>query len=531
MKLTRLSPIALAIAVSSMALTCSDDEASTAAAGGASAVSSSASSSATGGAGGEDPAKWLDRPLREQVAALEAGIITSAGLTQAYLDRIAAIDAGDAGIRAVLSLDPGATSRATELDGLRGAGALLQGAPILVKDNIDTAGIATTAGSLAMVDNVPAADAPIVSSLALANGLVLGKTNLSEWANFRGYYAASGWSSLGGQTKNGFDPAYNPCGSSSGSGAAVAAGLASAAIGTETDGSITCPAAVNGIVGFKPTVGLVSRTGIIPISATQDTAGPMTRTVGDAARLMTVLSGVDPLDPATLAIPPGLDLDFDGALEGATLQGKRLGVFDFQVGSAVDALFAGERARLEAAGATVIDITIDQGSFFPDEYTVLLFEFKDGINRYLAGHPGSPPTLADLIAFNDANSAAVMPFFGQEIFIEAEATTDLSDPAYIAAKQAAFQAAGTDGIDAVLVENDLDALIAPTLRVAWETDYEDGDPPGYSASSLPAVAGYPHLTVPMGLVNGLPAGMSFIGTAWSDREILALGHAYESLDP
>jgi amidase len=483
---------------------------------------------ATGGAPANPAADWLTRPLREQVAAIDAGTFTSEDLAQAYLDRIAEIDGGENGIRAITTIVPGALAEAAELD-TSGQIGPLHGAAIVAKDNIDTAGLATTAGSIAMLENVVDEDAPVVSGVRAAGGVMLAKTNMSEWANFRGYYASSGWSSQGGQTKNGFDPGYNPCGSSSGSAAAVAAGLASAALGTETDGSITCPAAVNGLVGFKPTVGLVSRSGVIPLALSQDTVGPITRTVGDAARVLGAIAGPDANDPATEAIPPGLDLDFEAALDGATLRGKRVGVFTYNAGFAVNQLFTAERARLEAAGATVIDITIDQTAHYQDEYTMELFEFKAAINDYFASHPNTPASLADLIAFNEANSEVVMPFFGQEVLIEADATTDLLDPEYLAAKLAAQQATGPDGIDAALAADNLDALIAPTTTVAWKTDHENGDDFGGAASSLPATAGYPHLTVPMGLAGDLPAGMSFIGTAFSDAQILALGHAYESL--
>jgi amidase len=523
-----------AVSTAFIALTlgaCSDDSRAGPAAG---STSGEASGSGGGGGGGgvaaEDPTAWLDRPLREQVEALEAGKITSVGLAGAYLARIEALDTGASGIHAVIALDPEALDRAAALDDARGGGALLQGAPILVKDNIDTQGIATTAGSLALAANVPSADAEVTARLHGAQGLMLGKTNLSEWANFRGYGSSSGWSSLGGQTANGAHPALNPCGSSSGSAAAIAAGMASAALGTETDGSITCPASVNGIVGFKPTVGLVSRAGVIPISDSQDTVGPMTRTVGDAARLLTVLAGPDPADAATDAIPTGLNLDFEAALPAATLQGKRLGVVDFGVGASVQALFDAERARIESAGAVLVDVTIDQ-TWSADEYTVLLHEFKVGIGAYLAGHPGGPTTLADLIAFNEANADAVMPYFGQEVFLAAQATTGLDDPEYLEAKQRAREAAGVDGIDALLATHDLDALISPTSRAAWPTNHASGDPAGFVASSPAAVAGYPHLSVPMGVVgaDGLPVGLSIFAGAWQDAEVLALGYAYESL--
>src|SRR5215471_14619616 len=299
-------------------------------------------------------------------------------------------------IHAVIVTDPQATTRAAALDGQKGQGALLQGAVILIKDNIDTQGIATTAGSLALAANVPTADAFLTKRIHDAHGLMLGKTNLSEWANFRGYNSTSGWSSLGGQTYNGKNPAYDPCGSSSGSAAAVAAGLASGAIGTGTDGSITCPSSINGVVGFKPTVGLVSRTGIIPISASQDTAGPIARNVGDAARLLRVIAGPDPNDPATQSIPTGFNFDFEAPLQAATLSGKRFGVVTFGFTGDVMTLFEAEKTRMMNAGATFVDVSFDMSWGF-DENSVLLYEFKDGINAYLAAHmiPGQSQTLQD----------------------------------------------------------------------------------------------------------------------------------------
>lgn len=469
--------------------------------------------------------------MRDQVAAIEAREISGADLARAYLQRIDARDPGASGIHAIVSLDPGALARAAELDTRRGHHAPLQGAVILVKDNIDTQGIATTAGSLALARNAPGADAAAVRRLHAANALMLGKTNLSEWANFRSDHSTSGWSSVGGQTFNGAAPPYNPCGSSSGSAAAVAAGLASAAIGTETDGSITCPASVNGIVGFKPTVGLVSRAGIVPVSRSQDTAGPMTRTVQDAARLMSVLAGRDPADPATASIPAGMSLDFEGPLANATLRSKRLGVVDPHFDQDVRDLFNEERARLEAAGAILVDVALDLTSWEEDEFLVLKTEFKADLNTYLAAHarPGQAVTLADLIAFNEANAAKVMPYFGQEIFLAAQETRGLDDPGYLSAKQRARDAAGRNGIVAVMAANHLDALIAPTAAPAWKIDYRQGDPPVASASGPAAVAGYPHLTVPMGRVGGLPVRISFFAEAWSDGRVLALGHAYEQL--
>jgi amidase len=487
-----------------------------------------------GAAEAANPDDYLDRPLREQVTALESGQITSAGLTAAYLARIGARDPGDGGIHAILLTDPQAAAHATELDGKRGKMAPLQGAVILVKDNIDTQGIATTAGSLALAANVPPADATVIGHLHDAQGLMFGKTNLSEWANFRSTTATSGWSSVGGQTYNGRNPKLDPCGSSSGSAAAVAAGLASAALGTETNGSITCPASVNGVVGFKPTVGLVSRAGVIPISTSQDTVGPITRTVGDAARMLSVIAGPDPKDPATQAIPQGMSLDFETPLATATLQGKRIGVVTDLVGNfplPIFNLFSAEKARMEKAGAQFVDVSIDVVSWGMDELTVLLYEFKVNINSYLAAHPipGQAATLQDLINFNQAHAATVMPYFGQELFLQAQMTTGLTAAPYLMAKQNAQDKSGKNGIAAALAANSLDALVSPTADIAWMIDYKNGDPQIAVASGLPATAGYPHLTVPMGQVSSLPVGLSFFSKAWDDAKVLALGYAYEQL--
>lgn len=451
-----------------------------------------------------DPGPFLDKSLRDQVIALESGVVTSAALTQAYLARIATRDKD---IHAILALDPTASKQASNADAKKGG--KLQGATILIKDNIDTKDLATTAGSIALAKNIPAKDALAVAKLRAANAIVLGKTNLSEWANFRGNKATSGWSSAGGQTNNGHDPAYNPCGSSSGSGAAIAAGMAAGALGTETDGSIVCPSSMNGVVGFKPTVGLVSRTGVVPISHTQDTIGPIARTVGDAARLLSVIAGPDPDDPATAAIPGDVSLDFEAPLATASLAGKRFGVVSFRHPTAVMSLFNAERARLEKAGATVVDVTMDLSTWRASEFTVLKYEFKADLNAYLASHArdGQAKTLAELIAFNDANKDTVLKYFGQEVFLDAEATTGLDADEYKTAKATAHNGA-TNAIDAALTANKLDALISPTFSVTFKTDYTRGDPGVVGSSAPAAVAGYPHLTLPMGLVSGLPASRS-----------------------
>ncbi len=488
----------------------------------------------------ESPEAYLDRPLREQVVALERGSLSSAALTTAYLARIAARDPGDGGVHAVLVTDPQAATKAATIDGLRGKGALLQGAAILVKDNIDSQGIATTAGSLALANNVPAADAFVLRRIHAAQAVMLGKTNLSEWANFRSTKSTSGWSSVGGQTFNGRDRSRNPCGSSSGSGAAIAAGLASAALGSETDGSIVCPASVNGVVGFKPTVGLVSRAGVVPISSSQDTVGPITRSVGDAARLLSVMAGPDPDDAATSAIPAGMSLDFEKDLPAASLGGVRLAfVKSFGFGPEVMKIFDAKVERLKKAGATVVTATMDVDSWSADEQKVLLLEFADGIESYLAAHPvpGQSRTLADLIAFNTAHASTVMPHFGQELFLQSRSMGGTKNPGYAAARRSARDKSRL-AIDKLLAAGPYDAIISPTMDPAWPIAYGKGDPPTLHGNSSPAAAaGYPHLTVPMGNVggaggggsDGLPVGLSFIGSAWQDAKILALGYAYEQL--
>ncbi|MFN4296080.1 MAG: amidase [Brevundimonas sp.] len=406
------------------------------------------------------------------------------------------------------------------------------GMPILIKDNIETADMPTTAGSLALVNNAPGRDAPLVARLREAGAVIAGKANLSEWANFRGADSISGWSAVGGQTRNPHALDRNPCGSSSGSAAAVAAGLVPAAIGTETNGSIVCPAAANGVVGFKPTVGLVSRTHIIPISESQDTAGPITRTVEDAALILSVMAGTDPADPAT-AEADARRTDYRAALDAGSLAGARIGVARFASGyhDGTDAVFEAALADLRAAGAELVEITEGpaMGPIGQAQFTVLLTELKAGLNAYLAStDPTQVPTrtLADLIAFNEATPRE-LALFGQEYFVHAEATGGLDDPEYVQARDTARRLAGPEGIDRLLAEYDVIALVAPTGGPAWPTDPVMGDRFLGSSSTLAAVAGYPHLTVPMGFVHGLSVGLSIFGGRWDDARILSLGYAYE----
>jgi amidase len=465
-------------------------------------------------------------------AAAHAAEPTAAQRTRGYLDAIRQIDPQ---IRSVLWINPRALDEAGAAD-RRTAASLsppLNGLPLLVKDNIDIAGLPNTAGSLALKDNVPTKDAPMITRLRAAGVVILGKTNLSEWANIRSSESLSGWSGLGGQTRNPHDPARSPCGSSAGSGAAVAAGLAQAAIGTETDGSITCPASINGLVGLKPTVGLVSRTGIIPISASQDTAGPMTTTVTDAARLLTAMAGTDPSDPAT-AQADSRRSDYVAALRSDSLKGVRIGVMRYATGFHAPTDLAFEKALivLRDRGAVLVDIKDfpNRSAIGGYEIVVLLTELKVGLNAYLAGTDPArveTRTLADVIAFNRLHADDEMPLFGQDLFEQAEATGGLADPVYVnALAQGRRLAAG--GLDSLLKDNQLIALVGPTVGPSWLIDPVLGDRyVGGGAGNAAAVAGYPHLTVPMGRVSGLPVGLSFVGPAWSEARLLGLGFAYE----
>ncbi|MFN3668286.1 MAG: amidase [Brevundimonas sp.] len=410
----------------------------------------------------------------------------------------------------------------------------LRGIPVLLKDNIETANMPTTAGSLALAANAPGRDAPLVARLREAGAVILGKTNLSEWANIRSSDSISGWSAVGGQTLNPWDPTRTPCGSSSGSATAVAIGLAPVAIGTETDGSITCPASVTGVVGFKPTVGLVSRTHIVPISHSQDTAGPIATTVEDAAIVLTAIAGSDPLDPAT-AEADARKVDYRAALDPNALQGARIGVMRFLLPSySAETRAEFERAlvNLRAAGAEIIEITEAPGDIRQIgewELTVLLTELKHDLNLYLASTDPAQVrtrTLAEVIAFNAAEPRETV-LFGQDLFEAAEATRGLDDPAYVEARVRSLRAAGPEGIDRMMATHRVVALIAPTTSRAWTNDPADDDDMEGSASQLAAVAGYPHLTVPMGFDRGMPVGISFIGGKWEDARILSLGHAYE----
>lgn len=455
--------------------------------------------------------------------------------TAAAITRISALNPK---LNAVIALDPTAMDQARALDRQKQARGPLHGLPILVKDNVDMAGpLPTTAGSLALKDNVTGRDAPFLARLRAAGAVLIGKTNLSEWANIRADASISGWSAVGGQTRNPHALTRNTCGSSSGSGAAVAAQMVDAAIGTETDGSVTCPSAMNGIVGLKPTVGLVSRTHVVPISHSQDTAGPMTRDVETAARLLTVMAGSDPADPATREAD-ARKTDYVAALKPDALKGARIGVARFATGwhTGVDERFEAALAVLKAQGAVLVDITKgpDRRTISENEFKVLMFELKADLNAYLASTPATVKTrtLADLIAFNKANAGAEMGLFGQDQFEKAQATTNLADPDYIKARETSLRMAGKEGLDRMLAEANVEVIVAPTTAPAWFIDPVNADQsPGGGIGGLAAVSGYPHLTVPMGAVRGLPVGLSFIGPAWSDARLLSLGHAFEKATP
>ncbi|MBS0408878.1 MAG: amidase [Proteobacteria bacterium] len=481
--------------------------------------------------GGVDPTLgWIGSDEKAQ----SSGVLAEAIVAGAQ----SIVAANDPTRHAIIALNPHALADARKLDAERKAGHVrgpLHGVPILLKDNIESAdGTATTAGSLALKDNVTNRDAPLVRRLTDAGAVILGKTNLSEWANFRSSNSISGWSAIGGQAVNARDPRRTPCGSSAGSAVAVALGYAPAAIGTETDGSITCPAAVNGIVGFKPTVGLVSRTRIVPISHSQDTAGPMARTVRDAAIVLTAIAGSDPEDAATREADAH-KTDYAAALDGKSLKGARIGVLRFAAHfhGPTEKVFDAALARMKAAGAILVEIdaTPDRQAIGAAELTVLQTEFKVDLNAYLASTDPAKVktrTLADLIAFNTAHADVEMPLFGQETFEASQATKGLDDPDYLKARETARRLAGPEGIDKLLKDNNVVALVAPTLAPAWLIDDVLGDRYlGGGAGSVAAIAGYPHLTVPMGDVKGLPVGLSIIGPAWSDARVLSLGYAFE----
>jgi amidase len=468
---------------------------------------------------------------------MQAGTLRSVALTGTYLRRIEELDRRGPALRSVIETNPDALTIAEALDEERkakGARGPMHGIPVLLKDNIDTADrMMTTAGSLALEGSIAARDAFVAERLRAAGAVILGKANLSEWANFRSTHSSSGWSARGGQCRNPYSLDRNPCGSSSGSGVAVSANLCAVAVGTETDGSIVCPSTTSGIVGIKPTLGLVSRAGIIPIAHSQDTAGPMARTVADAAALLGALTGEDPRDPATAASRGKAAADYTRFLDRDGLRGARIGVARnlFGFSDRVDRLMEEALAEMTRRGAVLVDpAEVPHTKELDDpELEVLLYEFKADLNVYLAGlgPKVAARSLADLIAFNERRKDVEMPFFGQELFLKAEAKGPLTTPAYIEALEKCRRLSRAEGIDAVMDQHKLDALVAPTGGPAWTTDLVNGDHYTGGSSTAAAVAGYPSVTVPAGFIFGLPVGISFFGRAWSEATLIKVAYAFE----
>ena len=494
----------------------------------------------------ENPAEawWVNESFElEEVTFVElsssmaSGERTSVEITQLYLDRISALDRTGPRLRSIIETNPDALDIARSLDEERAQGTIrgpLHGIPVIVKDNIDTAdGMSTTAGSYALEGHIAARDSGVAAKLKQAGAIILAKANLSEWANIRSTRSSSGWSGRGGQCGNAYAVDRNPCGSSSGSGAAVSANFCAGAIGTETNGSVVCPSSVNGVVGLKPTVGLVSRAGIIPISHTQDTAGPMTRSVADAAALLTALAGPDPRDPITEAAARFADTDYTSYLDADGLRGARIGIERSHFGNHpdVDALMENAIGAMSAAGATIVDHTIieSRSRFGGPSYQVLLYELKADMAAYLemSGRPNGMATLADIITFNAANADREMPYFAQEIFEEANAKGDLSSRECVDALEAARVLSRDQGIDAVMEEHGLDAIVSPTTTPAWKIDLVAADGSSNGSSGSAAIAGYPSITVPNGYVHGMPVGILFFGRQWSEGVLLRIAYGYE----
>ena len=475
--------------------------------------------------------------VSELQEGMKSGRLTARSIAQMYLKRIEELDKHGPMVNSIIELNPDALAIADSLDQERkakGARGPLHGIPVLLKDNIDTADrMMTTAGSLALSGSIPPQDSFVAQRLRAAGALILAKTNLSEWANFRSTHSTSGWSGRGGQTRNPYALDRNPCGSSSGSGAAVAANFAAVAIGTETDGSIVCPSSSNNLVGIKPTLGLVSRSGIIPIAHSQDTAGPMTRTVRDAATLLGALTGVDPRDAATQTSSGKAMTDYTQFLDPAGLRGARIGVARqfFGFSDHVDKLINAAIDEMKRLGAVIVDpADVPNGKNLDDsEFEVLLYEFKADLNQYLAGLGSRAPvhTLKEIIDFNERNREKEMPYFGQEIFLRAEAKGALTDKAYREALKKNLRLSRAEGIDAVMQKQKLDAIVAPTGGPSWPTDLVNGDHFSGSSSTPAAVAGYPNINVPAGYVFGLPVGISFFGAAYSEPTLIRLAYAFE----
>ncbi len=469
--------------------------------------------------------------------AMASGQYTAVQVAELYLGRIAAIDQAGPTLKSVIETNPEALAIAAALDGERKAGKVrgpLHGIPVLIKDNIDTADkMLTSAGSLALTGAPATMDAGIVARMREAGMVILGKANLSEWANIRSSRSTSGWSGRGGLTRNPYALDRNACGSSAGTGASISASLATLGIGTETDGSIVCPANANGLVGIKPTVGLVSRAGVIPISHTQDTAGPMCRTVRDAAALLSVVAGADPRDAATAASAGHIAADYTTFCDPASLKGKRLGVVRewFNAGPAVNAVMVEALKALQSAGAELVDpVDVPSlGDMGNSEFEIMLYELKADMAAYLATRGAGIPhrTLADLIKFNEDNKATEMQYFGQETFLLAEQKGPLSSPEYRKAVATCARLTRAEGMDRVLPKYRVDALIAPTGGPAWVTDLVNGDHFSGGSSTLSAVSGYPAITVPAGNIMGLPVGITFMGPAWSEGTLIGMAYAFE----
>jgi amidase len=489
----------------------------------------------------EEPFELLEAEVDGLQKGMQSGRWTARSITEAYLARIDALDRSGPELRSIIEINPEALAIEDELDAERrasGPRGPLHGIPVAIKDNLDTHDrMTTTAGSLALEGSIPKKDSFLAARLREAGAILLAKANMSEWAYWRGLKASSGWSARGGQCRNPYALDRNPCGSSSGSGVAASANLAALTIGTETGGSIMCPSSINGIVGIKPTVGLWSRSGIIPISHSQDTAGPMTRTVRDAAVLLGPLTGVDPGDRATTASEGRAHVDYTTFLDAKALDGARLGIARNFPGFNPDVLALFERALedMRKAGAVLVDPAnlpnMEQGDVFQELPTLVLdYEFKAGINGYLEslGPESRMKSLEDLIQFNEENRDREMPFFGQERFLTSLSRGPLTDPKYVQAVTTIQRKTREEGIDALVGRHQLDAIVAPTTGPAWLTDHVLGDrlDGGFSAGPA-AIAGYPDITVPMGFLSGLPVGISFFGPAWSEPKLLAIAYAYE----
>ena len=479
------------------------------------------------------PGEFAEMTVAEMQKRMRAGRLTSLALTRHYLDEIARIDKTGPKLASVIEINPDALRIAATLDKERKSGKTrgpLHGIPLLLKDNIDTGDqMKTTAGSLALLDNVASKDAFLVARLREAGAVILGKTNLSEWANFRSTRSSSGWSSRGGQTRNPYVLDRSPCGSSSGSAVAVAANLCAVAVGTETNGSIACPASMNGVVGIKPTVGLVSRSGVIPISKTQDTAGPFGRTVADAAALLGAMAGQDAKDITQHKSPQQLPTDYTAFLDTNGLKGKRIGIEQtmLKMHEGIDPLLGKALEQLKTAGAEIVEVEYMKVQRLPGaESLVLQFEFKDGINRYLSASNAKIKSLEGLIAFNKANKAKVMPYFGQELFELSQAKGDLDTKEY---KDALEKINGVaDALNDLLDKHKLDALCGPSTGAAWCTDLVNGDFwTGYGSYGPAALSGFPSITLPMGMLSGLPVGISFLAKAYQEPELIRIAYAYE----